>query len=193
MKDGDQHKADEALLKLIKQGNRLAFNRLYDLYWTELFNYSYKILTSKDVAQDVVQDVFLKIWVNKNELNIKNLKSYLYNAARNTSISKIRKANFTEIHLEVIENLSIEPFAEQKINVEDLRKELDLATEGLPARCRQIFYLSRISNYTIDEIALELNISRRTVENQISIALRHVRPHIKESILAVLLCLTQIN
>lgn len=188
----ERYHKDQELLRLVKLDNRLAFNEIYNTYWKELFHYAYKILHSKELAEDVVQDVFLRIWKNRATLEVSKLRSYLYAGTRNASISKIREADLSQIQTDVIEGLSIRPLGEEMLDYQDLKKSIDTASEGLPERCKEIFYLSRIKEYSIDEIAKEFNISKRTVENQISIALKHIRPQLTDVSLLLLVVTTSV-
>lgn len=166
---------NDQLVALFREGNKLAFTEIYNRYWKKLFNYTYNILNDRDLAEDVLQDVFTRVWDIRERTEIHNLKAYLFNACRNNAISKIRQARLTKFQEEMIESLSLRPEAEINLDFDDLRQTIDKAAEGLPDRCREIFYMSRIQHLSIQEIAEKLNISHRTVENQLGIALKHLR------------------
>lgn len=173
---------DKQLLSLIKEGNQLAFDQMYNRYWKRLFVYTYNILNDEGYAEDTLQEVFIKIWVKKNELDIQNLKSYLFNAVRNNAISKIRKEKLSVAQEGIIDNLVVPSQIEQNLNRDDLKKTIEKAVINLPTRCKAIFYMSRYQNYTIQEIASHFKISHRTVENQLHLALKHIRKVINTAI-----------
>lgn len=167
--------SENELLILFNKGNQLAFNEVYNRFWKRLYAYVHNILNDHMLTEDVLQEVFTNIWAKKGQLEIKDLKSYLFNSVRNRAISKIRRNRFSKIHEEAIENLSLPSEVEQQLAYNDLRCAIDQETQKLPKRCRTIFYLSRYQHYSISEIANQLDISHRTVENQLYRALKHLR------------------
>ncbi|WP_422082935.1 RNA polymerase sigma factor [Ulvibacterium sp.] len=170
-----QELSDDKLLSLIKEGNQMAFQSVYQKYWEGLYASVINILKDKGLTEDVLHEVFVKIWTRREELEIRNLKSYLFKAARNNALLKIRNRRFIEMHEEVIAKLSFNPIAYQKLAHGDLKKRIEQASKSLPKRCRTIFFMSRYQEYSISEIAEHFNISHRTVENQLHIALKHLR------------------
>lgn len=175
---------DHEISLLIQKGDKKAFDYLYLEFWKPLFNYSFNILSDGQMVEDVLQEVFLNIWTRSEESNILNFKSYLFNAVRNQSISKLREVKFSGLQQEIIEGLSSESrTAEEHQEIEDKLELIAKAAEELPERCRQIFILSRIEYVPITEISQLLNISRRTVENQLTIAMKYVRQYARESVL----------
>ncbi|MDN3593906.1 RNA polymerase sigma factor [Zunongwangia endophytica] len=182
---------DVQLLALIKKNNQLAFNRLYNKYWKRLFIYTANILNDKELAQDVLHDVFSTLWIKKDELEIESLEKYLFVAAKNKSISQFRKVKFTELDLSIIEKLSLKPEIETNLDFIDLKTVLNEVTQSLPARCREIFYMSKYNYYSNQEIAQHFNISQRTVENQLYLALKHIKHSLKQLILLLLIFSTR--
>ena len=174
---------DHQLIKLMKEDNNLAFNGIYNRYWKRLLTYTSKILNDQSLAEDVLQDVFTKLWLNRNEVKIDNLESYLFVAVKNKSISLFRKVKFTPLDEEIIENLlqhNIE--ADAYIISNELEDGIFKVIKKLPKRCRDIFYMSKFRNYSNEEIAQYYNISRRTVENQLYIALKHIKLNLSKAI-----------
>ena len=170
-----QELTDTQLLSLINEGNQLAFNQIYFRYWKRLYAYGFNILNDKGLTQDALHEVFTVIWTKREQLEIGNLKNYLFNAVRNNAISTLRKERFTELHHGILQNLKGSSEAEQNFDLNDLKSTINIAVQDLPKICRTIFYLSRFHDYSVSEIATQLNISKRTVENNLSIALKHLR------------------
>ena len=157
------------------QDNQFAFNQIYSKYWEHLYGYTFNILNDKGLVEDVLHDVFIQIWVKRSSIAVTNLKAYLFNAARNTALTKIRDDKFTVLDEVIISKLDFSPEVEQQFDKTDTALAIEEATRKLPARCRAIFYMSKFYNYTPEEIAYHFNISQRTVNNQISLALKHLR------------------
>ena len=173
---------DAKLLLLVKSGNEMAFNMLYDRYWKRLFAYTYNILNDKGLAEDVLHEIFTTIWAKKEILEINSLENYLFVSAKNKSISFFRKMKFTELDDTIIENLSFEPAAENTLDAIDVKHTLENATKNLPNRCKEIFFMSRYDDFTNEEIANHFKISQRTVENQLYLALKHLRSTLKKGV-----------
>ncbi|MEO1010427.1 MAG: RNA polymerase sigma-70 factor [Bacteroidota bacterium] len=170
-----QELPDDQLFALVKAGNQLAFKQIYHKYWEGLYIYAHNILNDKWLSEDVLHEVFTNVWTNREKTEIHNLKSYLFNAVRNRALLKIRAHKFTELDEKIVSNLKLPPQIEQQFDHNDLKHTIDVAAKELPPRCRAIFYMSKFHNYSTAEIANHFNISQRTVENQISLALRHLR------------------
>lgn len=177
---------DLVLLELLKEDNRLAFHQLYHKYWEGLYNYVFNILRDKWSTEDVLHEIFTKVWIDRNSLEIKNLKSYLYVSVRNKALLKIRDAKFTFIEQQLIEELEIESEIEKSESYQELKNNVDVSIEKLPKRCKEIFYMNKFQHYSSAEIATYFNISQRTVENQLSLALKHLRNELGITLLLVL-------
>ncbi|MCA0957465.1 RNA polymerase sigma-70 factor [Muricauda ruestringensis] len=184
-----QNITDDKLWSLIKEDNQLAFNEVYNRYWKILYSYIHNILNDRGVTEDTLQDIFFNIWHKRKAIEIKSLKNYLFNAARNRAISKIRKDRFSILQEGVIENLYLptQSDIEETLNLNDLKATIEEKTKSLPKRCRDIFYLSRYHDFSIAEIANHFNISHRTVENQIYLALKHLRTKLGDTAISIML------
>lgn len=166
---------DDLLLQRVKEGDSKAFERIYDRYWKAMYLSAFKILIDESLAEDVVHDVFVSVWNKRAQISIENVKSYLFTATRNGAISKLRHIKFLKVHDEAIKNLAIATEPIENFDKKALIKSVMTIIEALPRRCKEIFILSRIEGHSISEIAEKLNISHRTVENQLHIALKYVR------------------
>ncbi|WP_276166393.1 RNA polymerase sigma factor [Zobellia alginiliquefaciens] len=163
------------LLILIGKGNQLAFRQVYHKYWEGLYAYVHNILNDAWLTEDVLHEVFTQIWIRREKLEITNLKGYLYNGVRNRALLKIRDDKFSALDEFIVDKLRLEPEIEQEFNKTATVLAIETAAKKLPARCRAIFYMSKFQDYSSAEIANHFNISQRTVENQISLALKHLR------------------
>ncbi|MBN4073152.1 RNA polymerase sigma-70 factor [Crocinitomix catalasitica] len=158
-----------------------------------LANVAYNITRDKDAAKDVVQDVFLKIWQRKNSFEKDFFSSgYLYKSVVNTSLNFLEKNKKTvKIQSSVSHRIaSTEELPDSKIVGKELEKEVDLAIDNLPPKCKTIFVLSRFEGLKYNEIAQQLEISPKTVENQMSIALKklhtQLRPYLTKEFLTLM-------
>lgn len=162
--------------QILDKGNTEAFTNFYTQFFKKLLIESEKYVKDIHVAEEIVQDVFLKIWEKSEDLiNVKSVKSYLYRAVINSSINFINRQRNLEQHHQKI----INEFTEGQ--VEDLDEENELIVilfdeiEKLPPKCKEIFKMNRFERLKYKEIALKLDISERTVENHIANALKILR------------------
>jgi RNA polymerase sigma-70 factor (ECF subfamily) len=181
---------DHTLVQLLQKGNVKAFDSLFDVYSSKLFGFALKYFKNETDAEELVQEVFVKVWENRESLKSElSFKSYLFTIALN----QIRKHfNKKATSLRYLESLRNEPeFSEnQEINDENYDsalQQINLIIEQMPPRRREIFMKSKLDGKSSKEIAIELNISAGTVDNQVSEALRFIRTQLKsESMVLVL-------
>ncbi|MEM8927266.1 MAG: RNA polymerase sigma-70 factor [Bacteroidota bacterium] len=184
-----QDNNDVRLLSLMSEGNQLAFRQIYLRYWEKLYPYARNILNDDGLTEDVLHEVFTNIWAKRSETKIENLKSYLFNAVRNRSLVTIRNDRFTEFDEFLIGELVLPAEVEQEFDKVDTVSAIERAAKGLPSRCRTIFYMNKFQHYSTNEIAAHFNISHRTVENQISLAIKHLRAELGTTMFIVMLFL----
>jgi RNA polymerase sigma-70 factor (ECF subfamily) len=155
-----------------------AYRALYDTLHRELFYFSYSIIKSREVAEEIVSDVFIKLWRIRNELlAIENLTVFLYTIAKNLSINHItRNYKYPKVSLDAIEVENISSFdnAEELFISAELARRIQLAIHTLPSQCKIIFQLVRESGLKHKEVASILNISEFTVRNQLVIAAKKI-------------------
>jgi RNA polymerase sigma-70 factor, ECF subfamily len=154
------------------------FQEVYLKFFNGLANYAFSILNNREAARDVVQDVFLDLWKKRLDLVIKtSLDAYLVRAVKFKSIDFIRKAKTQQQYVaDVVTSVSESQYDfDENDEDSELKKKLSFAIAQLPPKCRQAFLLSRVNGYTYKEIAQEMQISVKTVENQISRAFKLLR------------------
>lgn len=164
------------LLLLIEERNTDAFTAFYLENFKKLILVSEKYVKSIPVAEEIVQNIFLKIWEDRQLLaDIDSIKAYLYRSTTNASINHInRERSLEKHHMKIAENLTaeeIDSMDEENELIILLYKEIEL----LPEKCREVFKLSRLEKKKYKEIALQLNISEKTVENHMGHALKVLR------------------
>lgn len=169
---------DKELLSLLKQDDEKGLELIFDRYYKYLVVTAYKMLNDDHQARDLVQDVFFKFWEKRNELDIQiSLKAYLRRAVVNKVLDEMRKRKRMVWSDEVVEynQGTASATALEQLQVQDLQKTIDTAIENLPERCRQVFSLSRFENLSHKSIAQELGISVKTIESQMTKALKVIR------------------
>lgn len=180
---------DTELIVELKKGDALAFDKLFHLYSDRLYWFSKRILKNKEDSEEIVQDVFLKIWEQRAKIDeFKSFKSYLFTIAYNSIISKIRNKEVQQSYVLLKqETPEFHTETEAQIIYSDLESLSNKIIDQLPPKRKQIFLMSRVEGLTSTEIAEKLSISKNTVENQITDALKFIREKFcNESLLALL-------
>ncbi len=170
------------LLIRLKNGDILAFDELYKLYSHKLFSFVFRILKDEADSDDIVQEVFLKIWTFRQKLgDYKLLNSFIFTIAYNNSMSLIRKRISSTKYIEYLRVLSVnQPQANfiTEIELIELNNKIEHLISNLPERQKQVFLLHREKGLTYPEIAEELEISKNTVENHMVKALKYLRQNL---------------
>ncbi len=155
-----------------------AYKKLFFHFFQQLKSFSYSITKSKETAEEVVSDIYIEIWARRKQLQeIEDLKMYLYISVRNASLRRLKQTQKTSVlsldDLEV-EFASNDPDAENNIITNELAEKIERAIESLPQQCKIIFKLAKQDKLKYKEIAQLLNISVKTIDNQLSTALKKI-------------------
>jgi len=177
--------SDEEIVALLQSDTELAVELLFRRYYAYVCRNVVRIVEQTTVAEDIAQEVFFEIWRRKDAVHITSVRAYLRRAARNKALNYVRDQ---KMQFEEEENTSQlqSPAAgmQRQLEAEELQELIDQTIDELPERCRLVFVLSRYEHLTYQEIANQLDISVKTVENQISKALKHLRaqlyPYLKD-------------
>jgi RNA polymerase sigma-70 factor (family 1) len=177
------HDQDKYFFSRLKEGKESAFNYFFDFYYSGLCIYAKKYLNDQHVIEEIVQSIFMKLWKDRKSINIDtSVRAYFFRAVHNKCVDILRhkkvKEDYEEKILEADESfteVTWETFIES-----ELYALLMKAIEKLSPECRKIFIFSRIKNYANKEIAEKLNISIKTVENQMTRALKLMRSELKD-------------
>ncbi|WP_318310025.1 RNA polymerase sigma-70 factor [Flagellimonas crocea] len=159
----------------VKDSDRNAFNLLFSMLWEPMYTYASSLVMNDSLAQDLVQDIWVDYWQRRESVEVENIKSYLFKATRYKCYNALRDIKFNKIQIEAANTVYIAPEMELEEDVLELNERIDVSLSNLPQRCQEVFRLSRIHHISNQEIANRLNISHRSVENQISLALRQLR------------------
>ncbi|MCG6187991.1 RNA polymerase sigma factor [Maribellus maritimus] len=181
---------DSELCERIKRGEKDAYRKLFEKYAPKIYHFSFTYLKNNDDAEELVQNVFIKIWEKRTTLDsTQNLKSFIFKIAVNTIYDLIRRKNiehafedYARLNYETKENNTW-----HSVIFEEMKQHLHKLVAQLPEQQQKIFQLSKLEGLTNDEIAKTLNLSKRTVENHLYRALAFLKKHFKnESFVALL-------
>ncbi|KFF03460.1 RNA polymerase sigma-70 factor [Flavobacterium reichenbachii] len=154
------------------------FNQTYTNYWKKLNAFSYTMTQDKDLAQNIVQDVFVDLWERKEELNINAIEPYLFRAVKNQVFKHYQNNRFDKTILEdKFEDYIIDHFSSIDPELMDILYTL---LDKLPEKRKEVLLMYKFQDMSIDQIAEELGISKQTVKNQISAALKQLREGLKD-------------
>jgi RNA polymerase sigma-70 factor (ECF subfamily) len=173
---------DIEILDILKSKPEVALRSLYSSYYRYVCSIVFKMIGDGTVAEDISQEVFVELWKRRETLDVNtSLKGYLRKIAVNKTLNHIRSKRMDFEQEDAILHVpSSEKSSQNVLEAEDLQNAINKAVEDLPERCRIIFGLSRYEEKTYREISEELEISIKTVENQMSKALKFVRKAVLE-------------
>ena len=174
---------DKILVSRLRNDEARAFDILFNKYCDRLFSFAISLLKNEEDSKEVVQEAFFKIWNKRNEIDTtRSFRSFLYTISYNLIMDRLRLRlkdqeyrKFLEYHFEYAEKSLV-----NTVDYEILKKEIGNAIEELPDKRKHIFKLSREMDMSYKEIAKKLDIKVKTVENQINLALKHIKKRVGE-------------
>lgn len=179
---------DDALLHNLAAGDGAAFTELYKRYWTSLYDAAYKRIESRQEAEDIVQEVYIRLWQRRQEVVIKDIGAWLHTAVRYGVLSRIArdKSSLTGFY-EPFKSVLLEAdAADSHLIAKELLEMIYAYADTLSARKKQIFLLFVKNKLSTREIAEELQISQKAVQNQLGTALHGLKTNVLPTILAVM-------
>lgn len=184
--------SDQMIFQSIKSGDENALEMLFKDYYQPLCRYANSYLGDPDDAEEVVQNCFIKLWEKREQILIQSsVKSYLYQIIRNACLNEIKhqkvKRNYGELISQEGEQLG--EASDQSTLKSELEEKIAIALQTLPQQCRLIFTMSRFEELKYQEIADQLNLSIKTVENQMGKALKLMRTQLQEYLPLIILIL----
>jgi len=174
---------EKDLIFRLRQGDQTAFELLFHFYYPGLVVYATQFTTDRMEAEEIVQDFFVRLWQRHQQLiPTDSLKSYLFLSVKNGCLNYLKHKKVEEKYIRQMAELSNQHLAYDPdlYIASELQEKVKNAIDLLPEKCREIFIMSRIQGLKNDEIATNLNISKRTVETQISKALKVLRLELKD-------------
>ncbi len=173
---------DQELLEKVASGSRSAFNELFKKYHRYLVSIAYSYTHDMDISRDLSQEVFLDVWKRREKIEINSsFKSFIRRAVINQSLSRQKQKKY---HAEIGDSslqVQSDDDSSQKLEYNELQGKIEEIVLALPDRCREVFQLSRYEGKSHKEIASILEISTKTIENQMTKALRTLREGLKSA------------
>ena len=162
---------------------------LFRDHYEGLGRYAFSILKNQVATEEVVQKLFVNLWENRADLQISDVKAYLYRSVYNSCMNELKKAQREKLHVPISDSLHVHSSeqAQNGVLLQDLNHQINEAIASLPEKCAEVFRLSRQSELSYREISEKLDISVKTVENQMGKALRIMRVELQSYMSELLL------
>jgi RNA polymerase sigma-70 factor (family 1) len=175
---------DNELLVLLTQDDRKAFELIYRKYWLELYDSAYQRLKNNQQSEDIVQDIFVNLWIRRRQVTIENLPAYLHSAVRFKVFNYVERDLACQALYEPNETIaSCQSAADSRLMEQELMSLVLLYADSLPEKRKQIFLMHLHDNLSTKEIADQLKVSQKTVQNQLGSAIQGLRAHISPFLL----------
>ena len=196
-----RRKADE-LFDQVKAGDQKAFEQLFSIYFARLNDFAKNVVRDDVISQDIVQEVFVKVWESSAEIESINLEAFLFRLVRNRCIdyikhikvvnNRMQEVNISSKYEELyrIDFIGNEPYV---LIEQELKAKIERTIQGLPERCREVFIMSRMDGLKNKEIAEKLDINIKNVERHISRAMQSFRQNFSEELPIALILLVLNN
>jgi RNA polymerase sigma-70 factor (ECF subfamily) len=180
------------LLLSVAAGDGSAFEQLFDQYWDHIYSVAYTLTKSRETARDIVQEIFIKIWLVREELPQKDsFPNFLFIVARNHMLDELRKKTrespFTDQLQAYFRESPLE--ADQRLLYNESQALIRQAVNNLPEQQRQVYLLTRESGWSQEEIAQHLQVSKNTVKTHMTRALAAIREYLANSAHGILLAI----
>ena len=173
----------ENIIHRLRKDDKSAVDELFGYYYPRLYHFSKSILKIETDIDDILQEVFVKIWLNRQKIsNAATFNAYIFTITKNEVLNLIRsklKDNAFRDKL-YLKSIAIEYQDQNQLEIDEIKTGIDHIVEGLPEKRQHIFILSRTEGLSNKEIAQQLNISEKTVEDHITHAIKHIKNSLKD-------------
>lgn len=176
---------EEKLLKALSDGDEQAFLTIYDEYWYKVFSIAYKRLGKKEIAEELTQDLFLKLWEKRESLKPQKIGNYLFVSIKNSVIDHIQSGLVASKYIDFYKSFGElnSRTTQNSVEFDDLSEAIERGLLKLPTKSQQVFKLSRLDHWTSDRIAKHLNLSEKTVGYHLTKSVKFMRSYLREYIL----------
>lgn len=173
----------EETIFAFKNGDYSAFSSVYNYFWKRVYSFANQYLSNDDEIKDIVQEVFIKLWENRQNINEqKGIEGLLFVITKNVIFDGFRKKKaLNSLKMSILHILDTQYDMESDINAKDLRTLIEKTVETLPPRQKEVFLLSRKNVFSRKEIAFKLGITQKAVDRNIYLALIRLKDCIKKS------------
>ncbi|MDR6194498.1 RNA polymerase sigma-70 factor [Siphonobacter sp. SORGH_AS_0500] len=181
--------SDAELSQALQENNRAAFSEIYERYWKPLYRAAYQKTRSKETAEELVQDLFVSLWQRRETVQIQELKRYLFTALKFSIIRLIESEQVHEKFVNYYQSFlaTEDRDTEELLDFQDLSEAIERNLRELPEKSQEVFRLSRFEQLSIPEIAQRLQVSEKAVEYHLTRVLKHLRTHLHEIALGLML------
>jgi RNA polymerase sigma-70 factor (family 1) len=174
-----QSYSDNVLIALVKSGDIDAFTEIHNRYYVKLYSHAYKRLPDREEVKDILQELFVSVWNNRETIELKvALPAYLYTAVRNRILNAYKHEKVKTDYLAAFQNFldnHTEPVADEQLRLKELTTMIEAEVSEFPPQMRRVFEMSRNEALSHQEIADELNISTLTVRKHVQNSLKILR------------------
>ncbi|RBL91838.1 hypothetical protein DF182_04340 [Chitinophaga flava] len=181
---------DDELLALLREESTAAFVEIYQRYWRGLYTAASRRVKSRELAEEMIQDLFTGLWMNRSLLQVNvSLQAYLYTSIRNQVLNHFEKEDVRKRYREQLKATATEQdhSMEEAINSNDLSGLLARQVARLPSKCREVYLMSRQQHIPNREIAARMQISEKTVESHLTKALKILKGQLKDALVSLFL------
>ncbi|WKN42109.1 RNA polymerase sigma-70 factor [Tunicatimonas pelagia] len=183
--------SESALVLQLSQGQSVAFEALFRIYYSRLYRFAYSLLRSAEDAEEILQDVFIQVWEKRQQLDPESsFSSYLFTCTKHKALNVIRHRVYERQYQSQSSANAISTDTEEQIYFQELQEATQNAVDALHPQRKRIFKMSREEGLTYREIAQALGISQKTVENHLGLALKDLRRSLKEHVIPLLFLLS---
>ena len=180
------HRIQKETVENLKKGSTEAFEQVFLAYYGKVKNFIAAIIKSDAVAEDITQDIFEKIWINREAIDTQmSFSSYIYTIARNAAFNQLKHQNIRKIFIAENSFHDLEISPEDMIYAEEISLLIEMAVSAMSGQQKRIYQLSRNEGLTNEEIAALLKISKKTVENHLSIVIQKLRKIVSAFLLLI--------
>lgn len=184
----DYKKPSEAdLIEGLRNGDRDAFTIIYKEYWYRMFTVANRKLQNRELAEELIQEIFTRLWKERETIRITQLDFYLFSAVRYEVIDQIRAAARIQTYAQYYKAFSSfeDLNTENTVAFNDLLQMIDKGLEILPVKSREIFKLHRFQHLAVSQIALQMELSEKAVEYHLTKATKSIRIYLKEILISI--------
>ncbi len=173
------------LLIYLRTGDDKAFREIYQRYWKRLYSIAVRKIQSPDVVEEIIQDIFLRLWERRNSLQVDCLEAYLLSSVRYAAINHIksvmireRYADYAYVHFSEASSST-----DEQMELDELMNAVEQQLNDLPEKTRRIFRMNRLEYQSVKEISTTLKVPERTVEYHLSQAIKSLRIYLRNYLL----------
>ena len=180
---------EEDTVKALSEGDEAAFLKIYELDWYKVYLIAYRRLGKKEIAQELTQDLFLKLWEKRKTLKPQKIDNYLCVAIKNAVIDHIHSGLVANKYVEFYKAFGESTSRQQTqdtVEFDDLSLAIERGLSNLPVKTQEVFKLSRLDSWAPDKIAKHLHLSEKTVGYHLTKSLKFMRAYLREYLLLVL-------